>query len=150
MHAVQGLARINRASATFTLPKLLRPDDPDDPDDPGDPGDPGDSDDSVRCGRPRFGGLTEKTNARSMATLGVVPAAIFPGAVPKAFAAEKVSRLRKAGRLAIMAALNNVLRHSCQIQTPSPGHRGGRNASALSPQSTRSSIKSYTDLIDAF
>ena len=85
-----------------------------------------------------------------MATLGVGPAAIFSGAAPKAFAAEKVIRLRKAGRLAIMAALKNVLWHSCQIQTRSPWHRGGRNASALSPQSTRSSIKSYTDLIDAF
>jgi hypothetical protein len=50
-----------------------------------------------------------------MATLGVVPAAIFPGAVPKAFAAEKVIRICKAGRLAIMAALNNLLRHSCQM-----------------------------------
>ena len=56
-----------------------------------------------------------------MATLGVVPAAIFPGAVPKAFAAEKVIRLRKAGRLAIMALLNNVSRHSCQIETPLSG-----------------------------
>lgn len=121
MHAVQGLARINRVSATFTLPKLLRPGDR------GDRGDPGDSGDSVRCGRHRFGGLTEQANARSMATLGVVPAAIFPGAVPKAFAAEKVIRLRKAGRLAIMALLNNVPRHSCQIQTRSPWHRGGRN-----------------------
>ena len=69
MRAVQGLARINRVSATFTLPKLLRPGDPGDPSDPSDPGDSGDSgdpDDSgdsgdlVRCGRPRFGGLTEK------------------------------------------------------------------------------------------
>ena len=84
-------------------------------------------DDSVRCGRHRFGGLTEQANARSMATLGVVPAAIFPGAVPKAFAAEKVIRLRKAGRLAIMALLNNVPRHSCQIETPLSWHRGGRN-----------------------
>jgi hypothetical protein len=83
-------------------------------------------------------------------SLGVGPAAIFPGASPKAFAAEKVIRLRKAGSLAIMAALNNVLRHSCQIQTRSPWHRGGRNASALSPHSTRSCLKSYTDPIDAF
>ena len=66
MHAAQGLARINRVSATFTLPKLLRP---------GDRGDPGDSGDSVLCGRHRFGGLTEQANARSTATLGVGPAA---------------------------------------------------------------------------
>jgi hypothetical protein len=38
--------------------------------------------------------------------------------VPKAFAVKKITRLHKAGRLAIIASLNNVLRHSCQIEFP--------------------------------
>ena len=47
--------------------------------------------------------------------------------ITKAFAVEKVIRICKAGRLAIMASLNNVLRHSCQFEPRSSWHRGGRN-----------------------
>ena len=44
--------------------------------------------------------------------------------ITKAFAVEKVIRICKAGRLAIMALLNNVLRHSCQFESRSSWHRG--------------------------
>ena len=47
--------------------------------------------------------------------------------ITKAFAVEKVIRICKAGRLTIMASLNNVLRHSCQFESRSSWHRGGRN-----------------------
>jgi hypothetical protein len=44
--------------------------------------------------------------------------------ITKAFAVEKVIRICKAVRLTIMASLNNVLRHSCQIEPQSSWYRG--------------------------
>jgi len=60
--------------------------------------------------------------------LGVDPAALFHGAAPKAFEVEKVIRIRKEDRLAIIASLNNVLRHICQIESRSAWHWDGSNA----------------------
>ena len=77
-------------------------------------------DDSVRCGRHRFGGLTEQANARSTANLGVGPAAHISWRCPQGIRGGKGHP---------------------PPQSRSPWHRGRRNASALSPHATRSSLK---------